>query len=504
MMLAVILVYFLLVLAIGILSHRLFRGTGEDYFVATRSIGPIVLFMSLFGTHMTAFSILGASGESYHIGIGVFALMASSSAIVVPAIFFFVAPRVWSIGKRYGYLTQIQFFRDRWESSGLGLLLFIVLIALLIPYLLIGVMGGATTLNQMTKGMIPEWFGGLIVCGVVLVYVTYGGMRGTAWVNTFQTLVFMIFGAVAFGIIVNQMGGMEKAMQLVAKDHPELLIRGNNIKPLQLLSYTLIPLSAGMFPHLFIHWLTAKRADSFKQTLRFYPVSIAIVWIPSVLLGVLGMVNFPDLKGAEANSVLVRMIELHAPGILAGLLAAGVVSSVMNSLDSQVLALGSMFTQDIVKHYGWIGKLNEKQQVLLARSFVVFFIGITYVLSLVSNRSIFRLGVWCFTGFSSLFPLLIAAIYWKRSTKYGAAASIFSVIILWIYFYVRAGNVPDYSLAETGIMPVAMMLMVSSLMLVIVSLLTPAPSQRTLKKFFRGDEGLIERSAGARAQEITT
>ena len=71
----------------------------------------------IVGTHMTAFTILGASGEAYHTGIGVFALMASSSALVVPSIFFFVGPRIWSFGKRYGYLTQIQFFRDRWDQA---------------------------------------------------------------------------------------------------------------------------------------------------------------------------------------------------------------------------------------------------------------------------------------------------------------------------------------------------------------------------------------------------
>ena len=74
MILTVIIIYFAIVLAIGSLSVRLFRNTGEDYFVATRTIGPFVLFMSLFGTHMTAFTILGASGEAYHTGIGVLRL----------------------------------------------------------------------------------------------------------------------------------------------------------------------------------------------------------------------------------------------------------------------------------------------------------------------------------------------------------------------------------------------------------------------------------------------
>ena len=80
MTLVVILVYLTLVLLVGMLSHRLFRATGEDYFLATRTIGAFMLLMSLFGTHMTAFSLLGASGEGYRRGIGVFALMASSSA----------------------------------------------------------------------------------------------------------------------------------------------------------------------------------------------------------------------------------------------------------------------------------------------------------------------------------------------------------------------------------------------------------------------------------------
>ena len=79
-----------------------------------------MLLMSLFGTHMTAFSILGASGEAYHRGIGVFALMASSSAIIVPCVFLFIGTRLWKIGKKFGYITQVQFFRDRWGIQRVG------------------------------------------------------------------------------------------------------------------------------------------------------------------------------------------------------------------------------------------------------------------------------------------------------------------------------------------------------------------------------------------------
>ena len=83
MILTVIVLYLAVVLSVGLFAHRRSRGTGEDFYVASRSIGPFVLLMTLFGTNMTAFSILGASGEAYRQGILVYALMGSSSALVV-------------------------------------------------------------------------------------------------------------------------------------------------------------------------------------------------------------------------------------------------------------------------------------------------------------------------------------------------------------------------------------------------------------------------------------
>ncbi len=482
----VIFAYLGLVLIVGTLSHKFFRGTGEDYFVASRTIGPFVLLMSLFGTNMTAFSILGASGEAYHRGIGVFALMASSTALVAPCVFFFVGTRLWVIGKRHGYFTQVQYFRERWNSDGFGLLLFFVIVALIVPYLLIGVMGGGITLHQITNEQIPQWLGGLLVCAVVFIYVSYGGVRGTAWANTFQTLVFMTLGAATFFIIVHKMGGFSAGLTKVA---PDLLMHGNHIKPLELLTYTCIPLSVGMFPHIFMHWLTAKSASTFRYPVMWYPICVAIVWVPSVLLGILGSVDVPGLKGPEANSVLVQMIQRHAPGVLAGLLGAGVFAAIMSSLDSQSLSIGSMFTHDIIRHYR-VGfdpatqELSERGQVLVGRLFVFGILCLTYLLSLLLNRSIFKLAVWSFTGFASLFPIVVAALFWKRSTKYGAFASVISVVVLWIYFFIQGWEAPGYTVGGTGIMPVAVILAVSVVAMIIGSLLSKPPDSDVVQKFF--------------------
>lgn len=484
MILTILAVYLAAVIVIGLWSHKLFRGTGEDFFVATRTIGPFVLLMSLFGTNMTAFALLGASGEAYNSGIGVFALMASSSALVLPAVFYFVGTRLWSLGKRYGYVTQAQYFRERWESDLLGVLLFVVLAGLLIPYVLIGMMAGGITVNQVTGGAVPEWVGNLVICGVVLLYVMYGGMRGTAWVNTFQTLVFMVFGALTLAVVVNRMGGLQAALAQVAETRPDLLVREGKIGRVEMLTYMCIPLSAAMFPHLFIHWLTSGRAAYFRWTISLYPLCIAFVWIPSVLLGVLAAAEFPGLPPAAANSVILRLITEHAPGALAGLLAAGVFSTCMNSLDSQVLSLGTMFTHDIVRHYGFHDRMTERQELLVGRLFVGAILVVTFLLSLVTARSIFRLGIWAFTGFASLSPIVVAALYWKRSTRAGAIASVLTVAALWCWFFIRHGGDPEYSVAGTGMMPVAVILAASTAALILVSLATRPPSAAVLDRFF--------------------
>jgi SSS family solute:Na+ symporter len=484
MTLAVIAVYMAAVLGVGALSHRLFSGTGEDYFLATRSIGPFVLLMSLFGTHMTAFALLGASGESYRSGIGVFGLMASSSALVVPAVFLFVGTRAWAVGKRFGYTTQVQYLRDRWDSDALGLLMFAALVALVIPYLLIGVLGAGLTLTDVTGGQVPTWVGGLVVSAVVMIYVTYGGLRGTAWANTFQTLVFMALGAATFIYVVNAMGGLGAAMQRLAAARPDLMVRGDNFTPIQYLTYAFIPLSAGAFPHLFMHWLTARQASNFRVTVVAYPICIAIVWVPSVLLGVLGNLDFPALSVPESNSVMVRLIGFHAPALLAGLLGAGVFAAVMSSLDSQVLALGTMFTKDVVNHYGYDEKMSDRQQVMVGRLFVAAILVVAYLLSLVTRTTIFAMGTWSFTGFAGLFPIIVAALYWRRSTKAGAFAALATVAVLWSYYFVQGWGLLDYTVGGTGVMPVAVVTLASALAMVVASLLSKPPDRALVERFF--------------------
>ncbi|MCH8807529.1 MAG: sodium:solute symporter family protein [Planctomycetes bacterium] len=544
--------YLALLLGLGVLSNRYFRGTAADYFVASRGIGSFLLLMSLFGTTMTAFALVGSTGESFKAGIGVYGMMASSSGIIHSACFFLVGIRLWSFGKRHGYITQIQFFRDRFESDKIGLVLFPILVGLVIPYLLIGVMAAGTTIEKVTggalpasmfpahgvgaahvaAGAVPYWLGAAVICIIVLTYVFFGGVRGTAWANAFQTIVFIVLGCVTFFVIADKLGGARAATEAVAERNPDKLRRTvrpddpltryhadqaryasartkwqaapeaergrpprapkkpHGITMLHFLSYLFIPLSVGMFPHLFQHWLTAKSARSFRLAIIAHPALIMLVWVPCILIGVWATSAVIDGKPvippgfSNPNAVLAVLVGKLAGPVLGGFLTAGILAAIMSSLDSQFLCIGSIFTNDIVGHYLRRDRLSDRQKVMIGRAFVVFIVIVTYLLALLRPGAVFTLGIWCFSGFASLFPLVLAAVYWKRVTKAGAYASVLTTAAVWIWLFAKAGYGANREFLFLGMMPVATIIAASTAALVLVSLVTKAPSAATLEKFF--------------------
>jgi SSS family solute:Na+ symporter len=530
-------VYLAVVLYIGIFAFRKTAGRkkAEDYFLASRSLGPFVFLFSLFGTNMTAFAILGSSGHAFSNGIVTFGLMASSSALVIPLTLFLIGTRVWALVKKYGFMTPVQMFRDRWECGHIGTAIFTMQAVLLVPYIVIGIMGGGTTLNVISGGLVPYWFGGAIVAIVVMSYVFFGGMRGTAWVNTFQTILFLLFGAIAIIVIGAGMGGFSNAVQAMqASPVFAPLLTRERISPLYFFSYTFIPLSAIAFPHILIFCLTAEKMNHFKKTVIFYPLCILAIWLPCVFLGVMAnrVTDVPEIRAkqearrvlatqgktmapeardelrekAAGDDVIMLLLQRYAPLWLAGVLGAGIMAAVMAS-DSQILALSTMFAEDVFAHYGGKRRFGESVQVQTGRIFVILITLFAYAVALRAPETIFELAIqYAFSGYAALSPLLVAALFWKGSTKWGALATTVwtAVAVVAVAIFQHAVPAPSpgpptlvWSLsgyevltrtpggtAVFGFMPVVPMVIISALLMIVVSLMTRKPTQATVAKYF--------------------
>ena len=211
-------------------------------------------------------------------------------------------------------------------------------------------------------------------------------------------------------------------------------------------------------------------------------------------------------RAAAGDDVIILMLEHYAPLWLAGLLGAGIMAAVMAS-DSQILALSTMFTEDVFTYYGGTSRFGPAVQVQTGRLFVVLIAAIAYVIALNVPPGIFGLAVqYAFSGFASMLPLLVAALFWRGSTKWGAlavviwtAATMAGVALLQAVIPAPPPGVtiPVWTVGSAevitrtpggtdvlGFMPVLPMLLGSSLLMLVVSWLTPRPAARTLARYF--------------------
>ena len=169
-----------------------------------------------------------------------------------------------------------------------------------------------------------------------------------------------------------------------------------------------------------------KKRAGFQADGHCPPLCILVVWVPCVLIGIWATGILPPLDPSKVSAVLGQVVKsvIESP-VLSGFLTAGVLAAIMSS-PIQFLCLGTMFTNDIVLHKKAKEAYSDKQIIFIARIFIVVIVALTYLVSLVAPQNVFDLAVWCFSGFGALFPLIFAALYWKRATKAGAYVHAFS------------------------------------------------------------------------------
>jgi Na+/proline symporter len=210
-------------------------------------------------------------------------------------------------------------------------------------------------------------------------------------------------------------------------------------------------------------------------------------------------------RQADGEDVVIRLLHYYAPVWLAGLLGAGIMAAVMSS-DSQILALSTMFTEDVFAHYDGKRRFGEQAQVKLGRAFVILVTLVAYAIALWAPANIFSLATqYGFSGYAALSPMVFAALFWKRSTKWGALA-----VTLWaagavIAIAVFQAWVPPAGAGQSGVWlsvagaeviartptgtsvlgfaPVMPMVLVSVALMWGVSLLTRPPSPATVARY---------------------
>ncbi len=420
--------YLFLTFGLSLIGSKRSHQTPEDYFLAGRGIGPLVLFFTFIATNFSAFFFLGFAGAGYKIGYPFYAMMGFGTAFAALS-FYFIGFKVWKLGKEKGYITPPELIGDLSGSSLLANLHLLVLIVFTLPYLALQPIGAGYLLESLTNGGIPYFGGASLLTLFIVIYVFVGGMQSVALTDVKQGILMFVLMFLAVVVIAGKFGGITAANEQVYALKPELFSRegaggffnGKKWFSNMILWLVCVP----MFPQLFMRFFVSKDARSFKTTTILYALIPSFLFILPVMIGVMGHLSFPDLVGKEADQILPKMLSLHTPEWMAALIMTGALAAFMSTLDSQLLALGTIFSRDVYRKY-FNPNLSLAKEVRVGQFFIVLLSLVGLLIAYNPPDSIFALAKQAFTGYAVLFPSTLAVLYLGRNI---APFCVLSIIV---------------------------------------------------------------------------
>lgn len=476
--------YLFLSLMVGLFSGGRASNTTEGYVAGDRTLGTVVLYFIMGASIFSAFAFLGGPGWAYSRGGAAFYILSYGTIGLIP--WYFLAPRLSTLGRRFGYVTQAQFFSHRYRSRPLSALLALISLAGFLPYLTLQMQGAGYVFSVVTEGRIPVWGGAAIAYGVVLIYVFRSGVLGVAWTNTFQGILMM---ALAWGLGIylpyKLYGGILPMFEALEQTVPEMLTApglDDSGGPWTWGGYSsAIAISAmgfSLWPHYFMKIFTARDIRTLKKTIVFYPTFQFFI-VPILFIGFAGIIAFPGVQPADA--ILPHIVtSMDLPALAVGLFCAGALAASMSTGDAILHGAASILVKDFVRVIS-PDFMSGSRETTLIRWLVVAIGAVAYYLAVVSELSLVYLLLLGYGAIAQLFPMLIASLTWTRSTTAGVLAGLGAgclITVVWNLY-------PQLQWQEIhpGIWGIAANVTV----LVIVSLLTKPMEANHVQQFIEGD-----------------
>lgn len=419
--LATIGVYLIVILAVGYRGWQVGTLDVEDWMLAGRDLGLVVLLFTYAATYHSAFAFLGIGGFVYGHGIGIFGaafIWVALSGLIL----WVLGTRVWLLGKRYGYITPADLIGDLYKSELLARLVSLTLIVITFPYVAIQMIGSGLVFETATDGFVSFEVGAALLLFVGVLYVWLGGLRAVAWTDTIQGVV--LFGAMWlagwFFIFTAYQGPAAFWSQLAENFASYLTLPG----PSGLFSpafYTTLAftfaLGVMMLPHIFLRYAAARSPRVLKWTAAFGTGYLILFYVPTAFLALGAVAAFPDL--ARPDSAIPAVLFEFTPVWFASAVLAGAIAAAMSTADSQLHAISTLITRDWYEPLVG-GEIDEQSVTRAAQLLVPLLGGISYVIAVQEVEFILDLAAVSLYNAAQVFPILVGGLVWSGASRSGA------------------------------------------------------------------------------------
>ena len=388
----------------------------ESYYLAERGLSGPVLLVTMAATNFSAFTVYGSSGAAYRIGLSFLPIMAFGTGFMAVSMYV-LGRKVRARSLEHGAMTAPEMVMGQTGSRSAQITMASVLVLATIPYLALQPRAAGIVVSALFGG--PEWVGAVLVTALVVAYTLTGGLKAVVRTD-------MVQGAVALGLlwlglamVVNDSGGLSAAMESLAssEDTAGLLGREGNYTLIIWTSTMILWLFADpMFPQLYQRLCAADSDRAIGRMATLYPAVAWLAFLPPILIGTLGHINHPGLDRAGSDNILPTLIMDVGGEWLGGLVLVAGLAALMSTMDSQLLATGSLVTRDLIP---------KDSQGLRSREVVIISLSLLgLMLSLWSDLSILDLGLLAFSMYAVMFPAVFAAAHWGNIDGRAVVASI--------------------------------------------------------------------------------
>ena len=338
----------------------------------------------------------------------------------------------------------------------------------------------------------------IISAVIIIAYTCLGGFLAASFTDLIQSIVMTSALVVLVIYGVYTAGGLENVMENARSIENYLSFTSTRTADGELVSFgglsivSTLAWGLGYFgmPHILLRFMAIDDKNKIKISRRIASTWVVIAMGVAVFIGIIGNAltangTIEELATSSRSETIVlemaTVLSKHSVGaaLIAGLIFAGILACTMSTSDSQLLAASSSVSENLMKGVFHV-KLSEKQSMMVARAVLLVIAVLGIILAWDSNSSVFRVVSFAWAGFGATFgPVVLTALFWKRSNKYGALAGMLTggiMVFVWKFAVSKLGGV--FAIYE--LLPAFVCALIA---IVVVSLLTKAPEQEIVDEF---------------------
>ena len=505
-MLISMVLYMSVVIGIGVYFAKRANQNSDNYYLGGRSLGPWVAAFSAEASDMSGWLLMGLPGLAYWTGLADAFWTAIGLAIGTYVNWLLVAKRL----RRYSHvagnsITIPEFFSNRFHEKRKVILTISSLFILV--FFCVYAASCFVTCGKLFSSIFGADYRLMMLCGVafVVIYTFLGGFLAES-VSDFMQAIIMVFALVVvlvsgtaaaggigqvFDNIRNIPGFLEffniaspalneAGEQIVSNGAPVF----NDASPYPLLSVaSMLAWGLGYFgmPQVLLRFMAIRKSDELTKSRRVATVWVLISLLSAVTIGLVGRAFDPVAfnTASDAENIFSYLASILMHPLFAGLVMAGILAATISSSDSYLLIAASAFSKNLFQGV-FHTKANDKQVMVVSRVTLIVIALIGALIALDEDSIIFTIVSFAWAGFGATFgPLMLFSIFWKRTTREGAIAGMLAggiMVFVWNFLIKPMGGI-------FGIYELLPAFLISSVLIVVVSLVTPEPDKAILDEF---------------------